>query len=259
MNILITGYQGFIGKNMVESFKDSDHNLFYFEWGDDLPKVKGMDWVIHLGALTSTTERDVDRVMTQNYDFTTWLIEQCVYHEVNIQYSSSASVYGLGTFFKETAVPDPRTPYAWSKYLIERHAAKHIKSNCKSLIQGFRYFNVYGPHEDHKDNQASPFHRFPIELKNKGYVSVFEGSENFKRDFVHVSELINIHKRFFNIHRSGLWNIGSGDPKSFYEVAKMFTTNIKTIPIPENIKSSYQSYTCADLTRLNYALTQEQK
>lgn len=259
MNILITGYQGFIGKNMVQSLSNLDHNLFYFEWGDNLPEIKGMDWVIHLGAITSTTERDVDKIMMQNYDFSTWLIDKCVEYGANIQYSSSASVYGLGNNFKETAMPDPRTPYAWSKYLIERYASKYIKSKAKSIIQGFRYFNVYGPHEDHKDNQASPFHRFPIQLKNEGYVTLFEGSDNFIRDFVHVDEVINIHKRFFNIPRSGIWNIGSGNPKSFLDVAKQFTSNIKTTPMPENLKSGYQKYTCADLTRLRYTLSQEQK
>lgn len=259
MNILITGYQGFIGKNMVESFTKSGFNLLYFDWGDKLPDVRKMDWVVHLGAITSTTERDVDRVMIQNYDFSTWLIDECVNHKVNIQYSSSASVYGLGDCFKENAVPDPRTPYAWSKYLVERHATKHINLKCKNLIQGFRYFNVYGPHEDHKDNQASPFHRFPLQLEKEGYITVFEGSDNYKRDFIHVDSVINIHKRFFNINRNGIWNIGSGNPISFLDVAKKFTSNIKTIPMPEILKTSYQKYTCADLNRLNYTLAQEQK
>ena len=259
MNILITGHQGFIGKNMVNSLHENDHDLFYFEWGDDLPNIKDMDWVIHLGAITSTTDRNVDKIMVQNYDFSCWVIEQCAHHEVNLQYASSASIYGLGSSFKEIALPDPRTPYAWSKYMVERYATKYIKSNCKSIIQGFRYFNVYGPHEDHKNDQASPFHRFPIQLEREGHVTLFEGSDNYKRDFIHVDDVINIHKRFFNINKSGIWNVGSGSPMSFLDVAKQFTTNIKTIPMPEILKSSYQKYTCADLTRLNYTLTQEQK
>ena len=259
MKILVTGYQGFIGKNITGSLIADGHDLSYFEWGDDLPTIKGLDWVIHLGAITSTTERNIDLVMTQNYDFSCWLLDLCVYHRVNIQYASSASVYGLGSSFKETSMVDPKTPYAWSKYMVERYAAKYIKTNPTCMIQGFRYFNVYGPHEDHKHDQASPYHKFKLQADRQGHVTVFEDSEKYQRDFIHVDEVINIHKRFFNIKKSGLWNVGTGEPKSFMDVARTFTRNIKTIPMPENLKDSYQKYTCADLTRLKYSLTQEQK
>jgi len=259
MKILVTGYQGFIGKNIVPSLIEDGHDLSYFEWGDELPAIKGLDWVIHLGAITSTTERNIDLVMSQNYDFSCWLLDMCAYHGVNIQYSSSASVYGLNSTFKEISPVDPRTPYAWSKYMTERYAAKYIKTNPPCLIQGFRYFNVYGPYEDHKGDQASPYYKFKQQADQRGSVTVFEGSEGYKRDFINVHDVINIHKQFLNIKKSGLWNVGTGEARSFTDVAKLFTQNIKTTPMPDILKDSYQKYTCADLTRLNYTLAQERK
>jgi ADP-L-glycero-D-manno-heptose 6-epimerase len=126
-----------------------------------------------------------------------------------------------------------------------------------SPVQFFRYFNVYGPHEDHKGDQASPFHKFREQAKT-GTIKIFEGSENFKRDFVPVESLINNHVRFFDIDESGIWNVGTGEATSFADVSRMVSleipSKIETIPMPEDIKAGYQKFTQADLTKLNRTL-----
>jgi ADP-L-glycero-D-manno-heptose 6-epimerase len=196
MKILITGYKGFIGKNLVEHLKD--HKLFFYEPGDTLPSVDGLDWVIHLGALTSTTETNVELVLENNYDFSRWLVNECLKHNVNFQYSSSASVYGQNKDFNENSPVNPQSPYAWSKYLFDRYI-KHTAGSWPIKVQGFRYFNVYGPHEDHKGNQASPYHKFEKQAKDTGVIKLFEGSDKFFRDFVPVETVCKIHKHFLGI------------------------------------------------------------
>lgn len=231
----------------------TDHNITTFEWGDSFPNVEGMDWVVHFGAISSTLETDVEKVLTQNLDFSVWLLEECIKHKVNLQYSSSASVYGKGDKFSEDAKVDPKSPYAWSKYLFERHVTK--LAPCIT-VQGFRYFNVYGPGEDHKGNMASPFHKFKKEYEGTGYITLYEGSENYFRDFVPVEVVCSVHESFLNIKESGIWNVGLQYPLSFKEVALTIAPEdrIKYVKMPDNMKNSYQAYTCADLSKLNRTL-----
>lgn len=251
MKILITGYKGFIGQNMTNALKDK-HELSFYEWGDEPPELEGLDWVIHLGAVTSTTETDVDKVMRQNHDFSCVMLMACQVAGVNLQYSSSASVYGPTLNFNEDAPVSPQSPYAWSKYLFDRHVK--INRFDKIVVQGFRYFNVYGPHEDHKGDQASPYHKFEKQARETGVIKLFDGSENFKRDFVPVETVIDVHEKFLNVKESGVWNVGTGRTTSFEDVAKniadKYNAKIEYIPMPENIRAQYQTYTCADVTKL---------
>lgn len=253
MKILITGHKGFIGQNMVKALQN-EHELSFYDWGDPPPEMEGLDWVIHLGGISSTTETDVERIMKQNHDFSCIMLMACQVNKVNLQYASSASVYGLNKSFKEIDPVDPRTPYAWSKYLFDRHVEANQNKFEGIKVQGFRYFNVYGPHEDHKGGQASPYHQFTKQAKETGIIKLFEGSENFYRDFVHVDEVVNIHKRFFDIPMSGIWNLGTGKVRSFQEVAeeiaKEYNARIEYIPMPEKLKHQYQTYTRADMTKL---------
>lgn len=258
MKILITGYRGFIGQNMVNALKD-DHELSLFDWEDNTPdpSFKNLDWCIHLGAETSTTETHVEKILTKNYDFSRFVINECHKHGVNLQYASSASIYGLSNNFSETDKADPRSPYAWSKYLFDRFVSG-FEYRWAKKVQGFRYFNVYGPYEDHKGDQASPYHKFEKQAKETGIISIFEGSEKFQRDFIHVDQVVETHKKFFDINESGIWNLGTGKPKSFkdvaVEIANKYNAKIEYIPMPENLKGQYQTYTCADLTKLNKTL-----
>lgn len=255
MKILITGHKGFIGSNALKYFQDK-HEVITYEWDDGpRPGVMDLDWVMHFGAISSTTERNIEKVLKQNYDFSVELFDECKTFGVGFQYSSSASVYGLVRTFKEDTALDPKTPYAWSKYLFERYAQKHQGGN---IVQGFRYFNVYGPGEDHKGNQASPHHQFRVQAEETGRIKVFEGSHNYLRDFVPVSRVIEVHEKMMSKSVSGIFNIGTGRAESFQDVAEeiaiKYNAVIDYIPMPEVLKGNYQTYTCADLTKLRKTL-----
>jgi len=252
MKILLTGHRGFIGSNVLRALEARGHEVSTFEWADgNMPSIMEQDWVIHIGGISSTAERDVDRVLTQNFDFSRQLFDACRRHGVNLQYSSSASIYGQGQVFTEDAPPDPRTPYAWSKYLFERYHRDHQGGNT---VQGFRYFNVYGPGEDHKGSQASPFHQFGKQAHETGRIRVFEGSKEYRRDFVPVQDIVDMHLAFLERPVSGVFNMGTGRTQSFYEVAEHFGVPIEEIPMPEHLRHSYQTYTCADMTKTRSAL-----
>jgi ADP-L-glycero-D-manno-heptose 6-epimerase len=257
MKILITGYKGFIGQNMVNAL-EHDHELRLYELGDEPPDFEGLDWCIHLGAISSTTERNVEKVMRQNHDFSCMVLVACQINQVNLQYASSASVYGLNTDFQEDAPVDPRSPYAWSKYLFDRHVTLNKFENI--VVQGFRYFNVYGPHEGHKGDQASPYHKFTQQAKNTGVIKLFEGSDNYVRDFVPVDTICDVHQKFFKVRESGIWNVGTGQAKSFElvarEIAEQYNARIEYIPMPESVKAQYQKYTCADMSKLRKTLNE---
>ena len=251
MKILITGHRGFIGRHMVDALKD-EHELSYYDWGNEPPEMEGLDWVIHLGAIADTTETDVEKIMKQNHDFSCIMLMACQMNNVNLQYASSASVYGMNTDFREDAPKSPANAYAWSKYLFDRHVTAQKFDGIR--VQGFRYFNVYGPHEDHKGNQASPYYKFEKQARETGVIKLFENSDQYKRDFVPVDTVVDVHKRFFDVPESGIWNVGTGIPTSFESVARIvaekYNARIEYIPMPDDIKKHYQTYTCADLTRL---------
>ena len=251
MKILLTGYKGFIGSHMLNALRG--HEVTTFEWGEILPSIEGYNWVIHMGANSSTSERNIEKIMYQNVDFSIWLLNQCIKHGVDLQYSSSASVYGMRKEnFREDQPVDPRNPYAWTKYLFERHVSNLELKSLKGIrIQGFRYFNVYGSNEDHKEGQASPYHTFAKQYRETGKIKLFENSENYLRDFIPVEKVCQTHMDFFDVKESGVWNIGTGTPKSFLDVALSIAPKeaIEYIPMPEKLRDSYQSYTCADMSK----------
>ena len=258
MKVLVTGHRGFIGQNLIKYIQQhTDWEVNGWEWGDsEYPTVEDKDWVIHLGAISSTTETDVDKVLKQNFEFSQWLYRACKINYVNLQYSSSASVYGLGSNFAETAPVDPRTPYAWSKYLFDRWATKETSN---SIVQGFRYFNVYGHHEEHKNNQASPVSKFQRQAQSTGIVNLFLNSSEYLRDFIAVDDVCRIHVEFIKkVTDSGIWNLGTGVTASFQQVAdcicKKYNSTVNYTAMPDNLKNSYQTYTCSDNTQLERTL-----
>jgi ADP-L-glycero-D-manno-heptose 6-epimerase len=253
VKVLITGHQGFIGSNLRQYLEAYRHEVHGYEYdARKFPKVNGYDCVVHLGAISSTTYRDVEQIMHQNYDFSCRLLQACNRQGVNFQYASSASVYGSGPEFSEGSPPQPQSPYAWSKWLFDRYVTQH---KWKVHVQGFRYFNVYGEGESHKGDQASPVHKFSRQAQENGVIELFEGSDKYFRDFVCVYDVCSIHHAFLEMSVSGVWNVGTGTPESFQNIgegiADKFRVPIRWIPMPQALVGQYQAYTCADLSRLN--------
>ena len=257
MNILITGHRGFIGKNLWLYFKSKDHNVQGWEWGDtpEFLLPKDLDLVIHCGAISSTTERNAEKLMEKNYKFTTDLIVQCLERNINLQYASSASVYGDGKTFRETDDCRPLNGYAWSKYLIDKFVEESIQMPLPINIQGFRYFNVYGPHESQKGNQASPITKFKQQALIDESIMLFEDSENYLRDFVCVNDICKVHEQMAEQDVSGIFNVGTGQAISFQKVgeliAEKYNVKINQIPMPGNLRGSYQEFTQANIEKLS--------
>ena len=254
MKILVTGASGFIGQNMVNGLRE-EHEVIPHEWGQTISKIKEVDWVVHLGAISSTVEQNVAKIYRQNLDFSINLYEECIKNKVNFQFASSASVYGLKSSFEESAPLNPQNHYARSKAMFEKYVELR---KAPIITQTFRYFNVYGPHEDHKGGQASPHTQFTKQAKEVGLIKIFEGSKNYKRDFIHVSQIVDYHKQFFSVEESGVWNMGTGVAKSFYdvaeEIARYHGAKLEYIKMPQVLKNNYQEFTEADTTKLRDTL-----
>lgn len=259
MKICVTGAEGFIGKNLCKHLNDMNYEVTMFEYASNtFPDPSLYGWVIHLGAISSTTERNVELIMDQNYEYSMKLLQMCDTMGVNFQYASSASVYGNTNSFVENGPVYPQSPYAWSKYLFDRFIQQAM-GEFKILVQGFRYFNVYGQHEEHKGDQASPVTKFSKQAKESGVIKLFENSDQYLRDFVCVDDVCNVQCQMLQKDISGIYNVGTGTATSFQSVAesvaKKYNAKIETIPMPEKLKGQYQSYTCADLTELNKNVT----
>lgn len=259
MKILITGPEGFIAQNLITYLMSVGHEVEGYTYKENtLPDPTSYDWVIHLGAISSTTETDVEKVLKHNYEFTMNLIQVCDQMGVNLQLASSASVYGPGLDgFREDSKCLPKSPYAWSKYLIDRFLkeAGIYEKEFNIIIQSFRYFNVYGPGEDHKGDQASPVHKFTKQAKDDGMIKIFENSSNYERDFIYVGDVCKVQEQMLHQDVSGIFNVGTGNTESFFyvahSIAEKYDAKVNVIPMPDSVKSQYQEYTCADLTNLN--------
>jgi ADP-L-glycero-D-manno-heptose 6-epimerase len=256
MKVLVTGSRGFIGKNLVNHLKEK-YDVDEFDILDEYLRPKDMgienfDVVCHIGAISSTTETDVQKIFDLNVSWTIEMFEECIKYGKHFQWSSSASVYGKTMTFKETQKTQPENLYARSKVMIE----DYIQSRDAPITwQGFRYFNVYGDGEEHKGTQASPYYQFTKQAKETGIIKIFEGSENFLRDFVPVSTICEFHDKFLSKKISGVFNVGTGKTKSFREVAEeiasKYNSKIEIIPFPRSLQSHYQTYTCADMSFTN--------
>ena len=249
MPILITGHRGFIGQNMMAALP----NAVGYEWGDGPLSLEGIDRVIHLGAISSTACNDLYRLQTQNVDFTLDLLARCAAREIPLQFASSASVYGpKAKTFREADPVAPCNLYAQTKHAIEEYI---LSRDWPMPVQAFRYFNVYGPHEDHKD-QPSPYSLFRRQAADTGKIVVFAGSESICRDFVPVERVVEVHKRFFDLPVSGVYNIGTGKAVSFMDVARTVAleTDAEIVTVPMPYIPSYQRFTQADMAKTHSLL-----
>ncbi len=246
--IIITGVEGFIGSNFKKHLQDCneivnvtmDSSEHFIDTFNEWDKVK---LIIHQGAISSTTEKNLNKLHKFNVKFTLDLFKKAILHQIDIKYASSASVYGNNRYYKY----NPLNYYAISKLQIDLFVEDNIEKFSK--IQGFRYYNVYGNGEEQKIkvNQSSPVSKFKDDILKKGFLNLFKGSDKFYRDFVNVDDVVNVVLN--NKRDSGIYDLGTSNPVSFRdvaeEVANRFNGNIIEIPFPDHLKNKYQSYTCA--------------
>ena len=243
---MITGCNGFIGSH----FKEREEKYIGVEafnavhMIENFPKWDDIDEIIHMGAISSTIETDLNKLHFYNVDLTLRLFEQAIKYNIPVKYASSASVYGNGS--AGWGDLNPLNYYAITKLQVDYWVQDNI--DRFSNIQGFRFFNVYGPGEEHKGNQRSPVSKFTEQAVENGVIEIFEGSENCFRDFVYVDDIIDIVDN--NGVESGIYDLGSGRVYSFREVAeiiaKKYGAEIKEIPFPEHLKNKYQYNTVSN-------------
>jgi len=263
VSTLITGAAGFIGSNLAKKFDDKiccdidKTGMYNPEVTIELLKSGVISEVYHLGAISSTTETNLAKISLHNIHFSSQLLDICIEKEIPFVYASSASVYGLGKLgFAESVRSTPLNYYAISKAMFDMMVQQKIIDHPNSHIVGLRYFNVYGHNEDHKDDMASPVHKF-LEQAKSGQIKIFEGSENFKRDFIHVSDVVSMTIAAQDFSSSGIYNVGTGISRSFLDVAKitsgLLDVEIKEIPFPPHLIGKYQAYTCSDNEKIKKA------
>ncbi len=307
MAYVVTGAAGFIGSRLVAALNragigeilavdnlqsaDKFRNLVACEIEDYLDKREfltrleanefdGMiDAVLHQGACSDTMQTDGRYMMDNNYRYSRALLDWCQDEEVPFLYASSASVYGAGRVFAEARENEaPLNIYGYSKFLFDQHVRQRLKGRTAQIV-GLRYFNVYGPNEQHKGRMASvafhAFHQFMAE----GRVRLFVGSDGYadgeqRRDFVHVEDVVRVNLHFLGQRdAAGIFNCGTGRAQSFNDLAAAAVNAVRAsrgepalglrelvaqglieyIPFPPPLVGKYQSFTQADLAQLRAA------
>lgn len=301
MSILVTGAAGFIGCNnvlelnrrgikdviAVDNLSKSEKFLNlakcslsdYFDKVDFIERLRRdavpiPEVIFHQGACSDTMETDGRYMMENNYRYTLDLFNFAQRHKIPFIYASSAATYGASqVFVEDVANEGPLNVYGYSKYLFDQVLRSHMNSLSAPAV-GLRYFNVYGPHEQHKGRMASvAFHQY-FQFKKEGRVKLFEGCLGYgngcqMRDFVYIEDVINVAMYFMTAGKSGIFNCGSGRAQPFNDVALTVVNSltgsnmtldeavaqgyIEYIPFPEALKGKYQAYTQADLSNLRSA------
>lgn len=242
--IILTGSSGFIGQNFLSYLKEPIIKVEKddcFKFLSSFNQWDKVSLILHQGAISSTTERNISTLHHHNVAFTLMLFDYAIEYQIPVKFASSASVYG-----NTNGQINPLNYYAITKLQIDYFIQDNLDKF--SSIQSFRYFNVYGKGEDHKGDQASPISKFTKQVTETGKLKLFEGSDQFLRDFVCVDDVVDIVLN--NEAPSGIYDLGTGKPISFQEVAELVIKKeggeIEYIPFPEHLQGKYQTYTCAD-------------
>jgi ADP-L-glycero-D-manno-heptose 6-epimerase len=297
--LLVTGGAGFIGSNVVAALNDAGRadlavcdllghggkwrNLAKRQLADIVPPAQLAEWlsgrrleaIIHLGAISETTATDGDLVMETNFRLSMRLLDWCTANGTPFIYASSAATYGDGAqgFRDDPSLPAlralrPMNLYGWSKHLFDMAVAERVAKGDKLPPQwaGLKFFNVFGPNEDHKGTMMSVLaRRFddikagrPVQLFKSHREGIADGDQ--RRDFIYVDDVVRVVMWLLSAPSvSGLFNVGTGTARSFKDLmlsayaALGAAPNIQYIDMPEAIRGSYQYFTQSEVDRLRHA------
>jgi len=290
--IIVTGGAGFIGRNVVaalnrrgvddivvvDNLNSSEKwkNLVGLRFEDYRGKddfladilagrIEPVKAVIHLGACSSTTEKNSAYLVENNYRYSKYLCQWCIANEVRFIVASSAATYGDGGFGysdDDSGANDLKSlnMYGFSKHMFDLWALKH---DLYKKIAGLKYFNVFGPYEAHKGDMRSVVHKAYGQICETGEVKLFKSySPDYKdgeqlRDFIYVKDAVEMTLFFLDqMDVSGLFNCGSGRARTWIDLvnavfkAMDLKPNIKFIDMPDNLKGMYQYFTQADMHKI---------
>jgi ADP-L-glycero-D-manno-heptose 6-epimerase len=292
MRIIVTGGAGFIGSALiwrlnqlgiddilvVDRLDESEKwkNLVPLRFADyldaddfldDIGIFRDTKAVFHFGACSSTTERDSDYLIRNNYQYTKDLAEFAIANDIRFIYASSAATYGDGSAGMADGYEDlnklrPLNMYGYSKHFFDQYAARNDLFN---KIVGLKYFNVFGPNEDHKGDMRSLVSKAFAEISENGSLALFRSHDpryrdgEFGRDFVYVKDAVDMTLFFLENSVGGLFNVGSGIASTWNSLAYAIfaamdrTANIDYIDMPVQLRGKYQYHTEADLSRIRNA------
>ncbi len=266
-NILVTDVLGTDEKwrNLVplrfDNYLDAGQLLEHLETSS----LNDIRWVFHLGACSATTEKDASYLMENNFHYTRRLAEWALAGNRRFVYASSAATYGDGSKGMEDGHETierhrPLNMYGYSKHLFDLHAKRH---GWLDRIVGLKYFNIFGPNEDHKGDMRSVVHKAFGQIRETGAVGLFKSHHpDFRdgeqqRDFLYIKDAVDATLHLAtNPQAAGIFNVGSGNASTWIELvtpifhALGLPVDIKFIDMPEVLRGKYQYRTLADVGRL---------